>query len=69
MITFRSGQVWRTRGGKTCKIVLAQNPATDNYPICSNLYHRHWHNPDGTSCLGGGTKNEDDLIELLSDLD
>jgi hypothetical protein len=43
---------------------------TTRYPICSDLYERHWHRPDGTSCLGAaGIDYEDDLIELLSDPD
>jgi hypothetical protein len=70
VITFKPGQVWRTRGGETCTIVLMQDPTTSDYPIHSDLYGGHWHRPNGTSCLANeGTDYEDDLIEPLSDPD
>lgn len=70
MITLKSGQVWRTRGGETCTILLVEDPTTTDYPICSDLYGLHWHRPNGTSCIANeGIDYEDDLIELLSDPD
>lgn len=67
MITFKPGQTWRTRGGKTCTIVLVNNSTVIDYPIRSDLYTGHWHGLDGTSILAdGGIDHEDDLIELLS---
>lgn len=70
MSTFRPGQLWRTRGGETCKIVSVENPPIKDYPVYSDLYGGHWHYPSGKSCLADeGIDYEDDLIERLSDPD
>jgi hypothetical protein len=70
MSTFKPDQLWRSRGGKTCTIVLVKNPTKTEYPIHSNLYGYHGHRLDGTSCLANkDIDHEDDLIELLSDPD
>ena len=60
---FEVGQVWRTRGGDTCTIILMGND-----PLCSvktNLRGFHWHDQNGHSVEAGGD-HEDDLVSLVS---
>lgn len=66
---FKVGQVWRTRGGRTCTIQEVDPPSVCDYPITSDLYEEHYHFPNGRSCLCGDTDYEDDLVELISEAD
>lgn len=63
---FRVGQMWRTRKGKICKIVMITNDK--DMPIYTNLGMGYWHRPNGKSCLATNDQDhEDDLIELISE--
>lgn len=63
---FRVGQMWRTRKGKICKIVMITNDK--NLPINTDLHKSYWHRPNGGSCLATNDQDhEDDLIELISE--
>ena len=65
--TLKPGQVWRTRGGRTCTILTVQDSSRTDWPVISDLYTGHAHRLDGTSCLTDkGIDYEDNLIELLS---
>lgn len=58
---FEVGQVWRTRSGQLCRIILVDQSGTYACPVCTDLWGGHRHYLNGKSYLS----NRDDLVSLV----
>jgi len=58
---FEVGQVWRTRSGNLCRVILVDQSGTYGCPVCTDLRGGHRHYPNGKSYLS----NRDDLVSLV----